>query len=76
MSHNYSGYSHGCRCSVCRQAKSDYMRGRRARARANPAPPPRHGTITAYNENMCRCGLCRKARRTADKRQKLGRMEA
>ena len=33
MTHNYSGYTHGCRCDVCRRAKADYMRERRARHR-------------------------------------------
>ena len=31
--HDYSAYTHGCRCDVCRKAKADYMRERRAAAR-------------------------------------------
>jgi len=31
--HGYGAYSHGCRCAVCRNAKADYMRGRRRSAR-------------------------------------------
>lgn len=33
--HGYSAYANGqCRCGVCRTAKADYMRERRAAARA------------------------------------------
>lgn len=31
--HGYNLYTHGCRCEVCRRAKADYMRDRRAEAR-------------------------------------------
>lgn len=31
--HGYNAYTSGCRCEVCRKAKADYMRGRRAAAR-------------------------------------------
>jgi len=31
--HGYVPYTRGCRCDVCRQAKADYMRARRAAAR-------------------------------------------
>lgn len=31
--HRYSAYTNGCRCEVCRAAKADYMRERRAAAR-------------------------------------------
>lgn len=31
--HGYGLYTHGCRCDVCRKAKADYMRERRATAR-------------------------------------------
>jgi hypothetical protein len=32
--HGYGRYTNGCRCEVCRQAKSDYQRRRRAQGRA------------------------------------------
>lgn len=32
--HGYNRYCDGCRCEVCRGAKADYMRERRALARA------------------------------------------
>lgn len=31
--HGYGKYSHGCRCKTCREAKTEYMRKRRADAR-------------------------------------------
>ena len=31
--HGYNAYANGCRCEVCRAAKADYMRERRAAAR-------------------------------------------
>jgi hypothetical protein len=31
--HGYVAYTHGCRCEVCREAKSTYMRQRRTEAR-------------------------------------------
>lgn len=34
VGHGYNGYASGCRCEECRAAKADYMRARRARARA------------------------------------------
>lgn len=30
--HGYGAYTNGCRCEVCRAAKADYMRERRAAA--------------------------------------------
>ena len=33
--HGYVAYTRGCRCDVCRAAKADYMRERRAAGRAN-----------------------------------------
>lgn len=32
--HNYSGYTNGCRCDVCKAAKRDYMHKRRVAAAA------------------------------------------
>lgn len=31
--HGYGAYTTGCRCEVCRKAKADYMRDRRAAGR-------------------------------------------
>lgn len=36
-SHGYVPYTRGCRCAVCKVAKANYMRARRARARENAA---------------------------------------
>lgn len=35
--HGYGAYTNGCRCEVCRAAKADYMRQRRAAAVAAAA---------------------------------------
>lgn len=42
--HGYGSYSHGCRCGVCRAAKADYMRDRRAAARARAQANTRSST--------------------------------
>ena len=60
--HGYGGYTSGCRCDTCRDAKADYMAGRRAsaslRAAAVADPQLRHGTRHAYEERGCRCDEC------------------
>lgn len=33
QTHSYAGYSHGCRCDVCRAANTQYHRDRRTRLR-------------------------------------------
>ena len=33
LEHGYGPYTNGCRCDVCKKAKADYMRERRAAAR-------------------------------------------
>lgn len=66
--HGYGPYSKGCRCTVCRKAKADYMRARRAEARAlaqRAAASGRqryvdgitHGRV-GYAEHGCRCRIC------------------
>lgn len=42
--HGYIAYTNGCRCEVCRKAKADYMRARRAAARALAAKHTRSST--------------------------------
>lgn len=64
--HGYSGYSRGCRCPVCRQAKADYQAGRRAVAFLETSPVVEgitHGRF-GYEERGCRCDVCVEARRT------------
>lgn len=70
--HGYSGYSNGCRCQVCRDAKAAYMAGRRAAAfTADNAPEQdpavTHGTRSAYEERGCRCGACIAAERVSSR---------
>lgn len=67
--HGYHRYSskEACRCEICRQGKADYMRGRRAKARANAqsgvkVPHVLHGSRAGYEEHGCRCDLCMRTR--------------
>jgi hypothetical protein len=67
-SHGYVPYTKGCRCAICRQGKADYMRERRAKARANAQPGGKvagilHGSRAGYEEHGCRCSLCVETRR-------------
>ncbi len=65
--HGYGPYSKGCRCEVCRRAKADYMRDRRAAARAKPQGKVAgilHGSRAGYEEHGCRCTLCVRTRST------------
>ena len=69
--HGYGAYTRGCRCEVCRQAKADYMRARRAAGRSIAVPDTGvcgvlHGTRYAYEERGCRCRLCKQARAYSD----------
>ncbi len=60
--HGYAGYSNGCRCEICRDAKAAYMRERRSSAyltaTSEPVPGVTHGTRSAYEESGCRCPEC------------------
>ena len=77
--HGYGGYTNGCRCDVCRQAKADYMRDRRATAYLEPQQPVpdiTHGRF-GYEERGCRCDVCVGARREGwrrDNRQRRTHM--
>lgn len=64
MKHNYSAYTRGCRCAVCRRAKADYVAGRRRQARRSPVALVEgitHGR-SGYEERGCRCETCWAAR--------------
>lgn len=85
--HDYTNYTYGCRCPICRQAKADYMRARRAEAsataRRNSTPisrhiadTPTHGTRYAYEERGCRCQPCTAARTDSDRRYRQDRSAA
>jgi hypothetical protein len=65
--HSYTGYTHGCRCRICKDAKATYVRDRRKTAflaagfledSAAPVPGVTHGTRSAYEERGCRCPQC------------------
>jgi hypothetical protein len=72
--HGYGPYTRGCRCGVCRQAKADYSRRRRAAAKETAEPGVTaaggftHGTRHGYDEHGCRCGPCTEAQRAAWRR--------
>lgn len=78
--HGYGRYSSGCRCEICRAAKSTYMRERRGRAGAirelseasgwgrNFVPDAAHG-ISGYQDSGCRCETCRSAKAAASARE-------
>ena len=42
--HGYGAYTNGCRCDVCRAAKAEYMRERRAAGRAKAQMHTRSST--------------------------------
>ena len=81
----YSSSTSPCRCEACRKAKADYMRARRAAARAiarrysDPtkgryvAKIDSHGTRFGYEEHGCRCFACVDARAEADRKYGAGR---
>lgn len=73
--HGYSAYTHDhCRCEVCRQAKADYVRARRAAGRQVAQPGvrvddlKRHGTRFGYEERGCRCDECVGARHASERK--------
>lgn len=85
--HGYNAYSHGCRCSVCRAAKADYMREKRRAARryAGPgvtargryvAPIENHGTTAGYVEHKCRCPECTAVEAAREQRRTRNRVAA
>jgi len=74
--HGYVGYTHGCRCKICRKAKADYMTSRRNAAYLNDHEVPeniRHGTAFAYQEHGCRCEPCVTAERNSSRHPRAAR---
>jgi hypothetical protein len=64
--HGYGGYTSGCRCQACRDAKAAYMADRRGNAFLNTGPEPVEGIAhgrSGYEERGCRCGICLEAKR-------------
>lgn len=52
-----SGYKHyKCRCVLCGQAHSEYMKAYRARIKLQPIVE--HGTSSSYFYRGCRCEIC------------------
>lgn len=87
--HGYGPYTHGCRCGICRAAKAEYTRQRRAAGRAlaqqhgtaqSPngrhfVPGITHGRF-GYEERGCRCLDCCAARATEWRERKARRVAA
>lgn len=77
--HGYSGYTNGCRCEVCREAKAAYIRGKRRRAALRRVLAERWGLfyvaqgiahgIAGYQDHQCRCEVCRLAKAEATERE-------
>ncbi len=70
--HGYGGYTQGCRCETCTDAKAAYMRRRRTDAyTADTAPETdpavTHRTRFAYEERGCRCDACVTAERRSSR---------
>lgn len=63
IAHGLYGYSRfGCRCAVCRKARSDYVREYRTSDRTDlPPGDPRHGKRSTYIMRGCKCELCMEA---------------
>lgn len=58
--HGLTGYDyHGCRCDVCKAAKSQSYRELRERLTGSPNTP--HGTKNGYDTYGCRCESCHEA---------------
>lgn len=62
LTHGYSGYRRGCRCSECRAANAARSLHRRSRGEA---PEQAHGTRGGYNNYGCRCAPCTAANSAA-----------
>jgi len=55
--HGIGGYSsHGCRCSICKDAAIQKRVKERNRLRGTE--PNKHGTLRSYNVYGCRCEIC------------------
>jgi len=56
--HGLNGYTkYGCRCEICRKARSDYTKARRAGTRL-ARNDVRHGLRSTYTDLGCRCKRC------------------
>ena len=66
---SYYRYQSGCRCSECKAAVKAYRQTLIERG------PPHHGTVSAYRNYACRCGLCRAAGARANRRDLEKRKE-
>lgn len=52
-------YRRGCRCALCRQANTEYVRRWRQKIGGSlPADSDKHGTVNGYSNWGCRCNPC------------------
>lgn len=52
---------HGCRCDLCKRAKSDENRRLQKQMRSTDIPADAHGSHSTYRNRGCRCGPCTRA---------------
>lgn len=69
-------YVHGCRCGLCTQANTDYIRQWKESRPLLAPDDPRHGTANGYNNWNCRCPACTTAKTTAQKTKRAKRRAA
>lgn len=72
-----TGYSYGCRCDRCREARRIRRAEDKRKLLADPSDP-RHGTTTGYDCG-CRCDRCKQAKHEkylrVDKATRIARKE-
>jgi hypothetical protein len=72
-----TSYTRGCRCQACRDLATAYYRDyyHKNRSTALAKAPPKHGTLSGYNNYGCRCEECKEAKREwhrKDYRKRMG----
>jgi len=61
-----SGYRRGCRCRACTTANSDYVQQARVERAVRLQLDPSlvvHGSVSTYDNWMCRCPDCAEAQK-------------
>ena len=58
-----TAYTHGCRCTGCCDAHSDFQA---ARYRTGTIPPGGSHGLSGYNNYGCKCPVCKQAKKIAN----------